>query len=284
MIHESLFCNEELTGFPVEVRFLYIAIIVHCDDFGRMRADTKYVRLKAFPYDIFTTDQVKEWLDLLQQKRKIQIYEKDGKRYLSHNNWPKWQLLRQDRARVSHCPPPPGTVLELYPWINDPIIEGHLDKRSKVIPFWLRKKILIRDEFTCRYCSASLYDDALLVLALDHVIPFSKGGRTEEENLVTSCTSCNCSKIDRSLDECGMKLLSIDDADKRRRDAAQSPQNAAEVSKEVKVRKLREDKRSEVKEVKQLPSFASLSPQTTGHVTTCTCELCWVNRPFPVQL
>ena len=51
-------------------------------------------------------------------------------------------------------------------------------------PKGLREKVMIRDEHTCRYCG----DRAEHV---DHVIPVSKGGGYEIENLVASCISCN---------------------------------------------------------------------------------------------
>ena len=66
----------------------------------------------------------------------------------------------------------------------------------------LRFEILKRDNFTCQYCGKSQKDGA--TLHVDHIKPFSKGGRTIPENLVTACFECNIGKSDNPLDE---KLL-----------------------------------------------------------------------------
>jgi 5-methylcytosine-specific restriction endonuclease McrA len=58
----------------------------------------------------------------------------------------------------------------------------------------LRFRILVRDRFTCRYCGARASDGAKL--AVDHVKPRSKGGKTEATNLITACEPCNSGKSD----------------------------------------------------------------------------------------
>lgn len=58
----------------------------------------------------------------------------------------------------------------------------------------LRKKILQRDNYTCKYCGASVYQEPNLLLEIDHIIPVSKGGLTTEDNLQTLCWKCNRKK------------------------------------------------------------------------------------------
>ena len=60
----------------------------------------------------------------------------------------------------------------------------------------LRFEVFKRDEFKCQYCGAT---PPSVVLEADHVIPSSKGGKTDIDNLVTSCFDCNRGKRDRSL-------------------------------------------------------------------------------------
>lgn len=57
----------------------------------------------------------------------------------------------------------------------------------------LRFKVLCRDNFTCQYCGRKAPDAELEV---DHIYPVSKGGKAREDNLVTSCVSCNSGKKD----------------------------------------------------------------------------------------
>ena len=58
----------------------------------------------------------------------------------------------------------------------------------------LRRKILQRDNNTCKFCNNSTYDEPNLLLEVDHIVPISKGGITTEENLQTLCWKCNRSK------------------------------------------------------------------------------------------
>jgi hypothetical protein len=58
----------------------------------------------------------------------------------------------------------------------------------------LRKKIKIRDHYTCQECDLSTEDEPNLLLEIDHVIPLSKNGITSEENLQTLCWRCNRTK------------------------------------------------------------------------------------------
>src|SRR3990170_916989 len=55
----------------------------------------------------------------------------------------------------------------------------------------LRFKILMRDGFTCQSCGASPTKERGVELQVDHIVPWSKGGETEEDNLKTKCEKCN---------------------------------------------------------------------------------------------
>lgn len=55
----------------------------------------------------------------------------------------------------------------------------------------LRKKILVRDNFTCQKCGNSSINEPNLLLEIDHKIPLSKGGMTTEDNLQVLCWRCN---------------------------------------------------------------------------------------------
>ena len=59
----------------------------------------------------------------------------------------------------------------------------------------LRYDVLRRDGFRCQICGASASDGALL--HVDHIIPVSKGGKTEFSNLRTLCDRCNLGKGDK---------------------------------------------------------------------------------------
>ena len=63
----------------------------------------------------------------------------------------------------------------------------------------LRYQILRRDGFRCQLCGASQADGVRL--HVDHIIPVSKGGTSDVENLRTLCDRCNLGKGDQMEDE-----------------------------------------------------------------------------------
>jgi 5-methylcytosine-specific restriction endonuclease McrA len=67
-----------------------------------------------------------------------------------------------------------------------------------------RRTLMLRDGYTCQYCNTQPGRENLTI---DHVIPRSRGGRTEWENVVAACGPCNRRKGNRTPDEAGMKLL-----------------------------------------------------------------------------
>jgi hypothetical protein len=60
----------------------------------------------------------------------------------------------------------------------------------------MRAKILIRDACICKMCGDSPAKNPDAVLHVDHIVPWSKGGETVEENLQTLCAVCNIGKSD----------------------------------------------------------------------------------------
>lgn len=60
----------------------------------------------------------------------------------------------------------------------------------------LRFEVFQRDGFACRYCGRKAPE---VELEADHVKPYSMGGLTVIENLVTACVSCNAGKSARLL-------------------------------------------------------------------------------------
>ena len=62
-----------------------------------------------------------------------------------------------------------------------------------------RRAVFARDGGRCQYCGAAAEN-------IDHVIPRSRGGPHEWENVVAACRPCNARKEDRYLHEVGLTL------------------------------------------------------------------------------
>jgi 5-methylcytosine-specific restriction endonuclease McrA len=63
-----------------------------------------------------------------------------------------------------------------------------------------RRAVFARDNWTCQYCGSRAN------LTVDHVIPRSKGGSSNWDNIVASCAPCNRRKGDMPLRQVGMVL------------------------------------------------------------------------------
>lgn len=67
-------------------------------------------------------------------------------------------------------------------------------KQRALMTLSFREKIKARDNYTCKICNISTYQEPHLLLEIDHKIPVSKGGLSTEENLQTLCWKCNRNK------------------------------------------------------------------------------------------
>lgn len=72
-----------------------------------------------------------------------------------------------------------------------------LPEDSREIPLGLRFRVLHRDRFKCVLCGDHPARNAECVLHVDHLVPWSKGGKTREDNLRTLCATCNVGRGNR---------------------------------------------------------------------------------------
>ena len=75
-----------------------------------------------------------------------------------------------------------------------------LDRR----PAFTRFNVFLRDAFSCQYCGGGF---AAEILTFDHIVPRSRGGRSQGDNVGTACAPCNLKKGHRSLKKARMGLL-----------------------------------------------------------------------------
>ena len=78
----------------------------------------------------------------------------------------------------------------------------HLVKRPLIRRRLSRRLVFYRDKFTCQYCGTETRS-----LTLDHIIPRSRGGPHNWENVVSACIPCNHMKAGATPREARMMLL-----------------------------------------------------------------------------
>jgi len=80
----------------------------------------------------------------------------------------------------------------------------NLVKKPKSPVKFSRQNIYLRDKHRCQYCGLQHPTEEL---TYDHVVPKSRGGKTEWENIVTCCVGCNRQKGGRTPTEARMNLV-----------------------------------------------------------------------------
>jgi hypothetical protein len=74
-------------------------------------------------------------------------------------------------------------------------VENASDRRD--IPIGLRFRVFHRDRFKCVICGDHPARNSECVLHVDHIVPWSRGGKTREDNLRTLCARCNVGRGNR---------------------------------------------------------------------------------------
>jgi hypothetical protein len=172
-IKPGFFKNDELGDCSIYARVLFIGLWCEADREGRLEDRPKRIKANILPYDDCDVDDL---LNQLAERKFILRYQANGRNYIQVVNFTKHQQPHYKEV-ASEIPPPPG----------------HAD--SGVVAFGVseadRQRIFDRDGRACVECGAT---DRL---SLDHIVPRSKGGTDDDDNLRTLCVRCNSSKSNR---------------------------------------------------------------------------------------
>lgn len=69
------------------------------------------------------------------------------------------------------------------------MLKEYMKKKATVR--FSKSNVFLRDQYLCQYCGIKVNKTTA---TLDHVLPVSAGGKTNYENTVTACSSCNAKK------------------------------------------------------------------------------------------
>ena len=85
-------------------------------------------------------------------------------------------------------------------------MEYYNKTKRKPIPAKLRHQVFVRDGYRCVECGATNKETTL---EIDHIIPVSKGGTNDIDNLQTLCKTCNRKKRDHIWDPIKSREIQI---------------------------------------------------------------------------
>jgi 5-methylcytosine-specific restriction endonuclease McrA len=83
------------------------------------------------------------------------------------------------------------------------VLFRYIDEKFFSLPC-TRKNILTRDDHQCQYCGNHFRESDLTI---DHVIPRSKGGKNEWNNVAAACRACNQRKSNYLLENSPVSLI-----------------------------------------------------------------------------
>lgn len=105
----------------------------------------------------------------------------------------KAESVQDDEDRIWESPSyaiSVPVIIRLFKYINIPHSSVGLSRRA----------LYVRDQGKCVYCGSTQN------LTIDHVIPRSRGGSNEWNNLVIACRECNHKKGHKTLEQMGWRL------------------------------------------------------------------------------
>lgn len=171
-IKPGFFKNEYLAELPTEDRLLFIGLWTLADREGRLEDRPRRIKAELFPFDSFDVDSM---LNRLQDKQFIIRYEANGYELLSILNFVKHQDPHY-KEKASVYPPPDGH--------SNQVLATNVTRTQ-------RARIFERDGAKCKTCGEESH------LCIDHIIPVSGGGKSDDSNLQVLCISCNTRKSNK---------------------------------------------------------------------------------------
>ncbi len=135
-------------------------------------------------------------------KELAEVVTLDDGRYLSHD-FQSWREVSEARARFKD--PDDDYIRTIHFEIQVPRVIRLLtyDRLPRTKVKFNRRNIFARDGNRCQYCGKRFPTGEL---SLDHVMPRSRGGGTDWENIVCACVKCNVRKGGRTPAEANMRL------------------------------------------------------------------------------
>lgn len=168
-IKPSFFTNDALAECEPLARLLFVGIWTLADREGRLEDRPKKIKAELLPYDDCNADKL---LNELETNQFILRYEVADKKYI--------QIKSFNKHQNPHHMEVPSEI---------PPADGYSDKYShSPIGVPQRRRIYERDKHKCKICHSKKN------LHIDHIMPVSKGGNSEDINLRTLCGNCNLSK------------------------------------------------------------------------------------------
>lgn len=181
-IHPGIWTDEVFVGLSDAAQIFFIALWTECDDQGAFEWKPLQLRLKLRGA---RDGGVEGLLAELVAAGSIRQYEHNGKKFGLVRNFGKFQR-----------PKKPKITFEVPADLMD--YAGFRPSADDI-----RKIKCDEQDGRCFYCDTEIthYSKRSNSLEIDHMIPKSRNGSDDIDNLVAACRACNRSKHDMTADE-----------------------------------------------------------------------------------
>lgn len=141
------------------------------------------IRSEAIEHNTFLQEQLKKKAYTSEKKT---MFEKQVREF-DPNDYP----VKHPKEDLEKACSVFGHLCPVF-FVNEPFTETReLRKMGRKIPRHIMLRVVRRDNNQCQICSKVLKDDEI---EFDHIIPISKGGSSEENNIQVTCFDCNRNK------------------------------------------------------------------------------------------
>lgn len=108
MLKSQMFEDEFITSLDIFDRYLWVGLILVCDDQGRILDNSALIRSKIFPMDDISLEKINDCITRFHESGKIERYTTNEKPVIQIINW--WKHQKPQWAGKSLFESPPGWV------------------------------------------------------------------------------------------------------------------------------------------------------------------------------
>jgi hypothetical protein len=131
-IKPSVWTDERFIDLSRDARLLFLGMISHADDAGRLVASGAALIGAIYPHDNVTVRQVEKWRDELARSGLIVTYQAGRGTYAALPKWRRHQRIQ--KSQPSTLPPPPSTTESATEYATDSDTESRTESTTGSLP------------------------------------------------------------------------------------------------------------------------------------------------------
>ena len=104
-IDPDIWTSEQVIALSIAARLMFIGMISHADDEGRLKGSILSLKVSIFPADTYSLDEIKQWREEIVSNNLAIYYEVGRAEYLWLPTFRKYQYMTKTFPSKLPCPP-----------------------------------------------------------------------------------------------------------------------------------------------------------------------------------